>query len=148
VLPHSIRSRLAELGPRAAHYALYLLLVAETEGIDTAVPVAAVAQAVETLYEKELDGYVDLDAFHDGMATAYRLLKARNLDPRLVLNEALRLHSGEPTILLIAMAVSLAGQGGEALFREALRREPALQQSPEIAAIDEALTEGGYDFSW
>jgi hypothetical protein len=143
-----LRSRLAELGPRAGHYALYLLLVAEAEGIDTAVPVAAVAQAVEALYEEEIDGYVDLDAFHNGTAAAYNLLKARNADPRRVLDEALRLRSGEPTIMLIAMAVSLAGRGGEALFREALRREPALQQSPDIAAIDEALTEGGYDFSW
>jgi hypothetical protein len=33
-----LRTRLADLGPRAAHYALYLLLVADTEGIDTGVP--------------------------------------------------------------------------------------------------------------
>jgi hypothetical protein len=143
-----LRSRLTELGPRAAHYALYLLVVAETEGIDTGVPLAAVAQAVETLYEKEIDGYVDLDAFHDGTAAAYRLLEARNADPRLVLDEALRLNSGEPTIMLIAMAVSLAGGGGRALLGQALRQAPALQQSPDIAAIDEALAEGGYDFSW
>jgi hypothetical protein len=76
-----LRSRLAELGPRAAHYALYLLLVAETEGIDTGVPLTAVARAVETLYEKEIDGDVDLDAFHDGTAAAYRLLEVRHADP-------------------------------------------------------------------
>jgi hypothetical protein len=143
-----LRSRLAELGPRAAHYALYLLLVAETKGIDTAVPLAAVAQAVETLYEEEADGDVDLDAFHDGTAAAYRLLEARNAEPNLVLDEALRLRAGEPTILLIAMAVSLAGEGGRALLGEALRQAPALQQSPDIAAIDQALAEGGYDFAW
>jgi len=122
--------------------------VAETEGIDTAVPLAAVAQAVETLYEKEIDGDVDLDAFHDGTAAAYRLLEVRNADPRLVLEEALRLRSGEPTIMLIAMAISLAGDGGQALLGEALRQAPALYQSPDIAAIDQALAEGGYDFAW
>jgi hypothetical protein len=142
-----LRSRLTELGPRAAHYALYLLLVAETEGIDTGVPLAAVARAVETLYE-EIDGDVDLDAFHDGTAAAYRLLEVRHADPRLVLDEALRLHVGEPTIMLIAMAVSLAGEGGQALLQEALRQTPALYQSPDIAAIDQALDEGGYDFAW
>jgi hypothetical protein len=143
-----LRSRLTELGPRAAHYALYLLLVAETEGIDTGVPLAAVARAIETLYEKEIDGDVDLDAFHDGTAAAYRLLEVRQADPRLVLDEALRLHAGEPTIMLIAMAVSLAGEGGQAFLGEALRQAPALYQSPDIAAIDQALAEGGYDFAW
>jgi hypothetical protein len=143
-----LRSRLAELGPRAAHYALYLLLVAETAGIDTAVPLSAVARAVETLYEEEVDGDVDLDAFHDGTAAAYRLLEARNTDPNLVLDEALRVHAGEPTIMLIAMAVSLAGEGGQALLAEALRQAPTLQQSPDIAAIDQALAEGGYNFAW
>jgi hypothetical protein len=93
--------------------------VAETEGIDTGVPLAAVARAVETLYE-EIDGDVDLDAFHDGTAAACRLLEFRHADPRLVLDEALRLHAGEPTIMLIAMAVSLAGEGGQALLGEAL----------------------------
>jgi hypothetical protein len=121
-----LRSRLAELGPRAAHYALYLLLVAETEGIDTGVPLAAVAQAVGSLYEKEIDGDVDLDAFHDGTAAAYRLLQARNADPRLVVDEALRLRAGEPTIMLIAMAVSLAGEEGSAVLGDALRQAPAL----------------------
>jgi hypothetical protein len=130
-----LRSRLAEVGPRAAHYALYLLVVAETAGIDTTVPLAAVAQAVETLYEKEIDGNMDLDAFHGGTAAAYRLLEARNADPSLVEDEALRVGAGEPTIMLIAMAVSLAGEGGEALLAEALR----LYQSPDIAAIDQAL---------
>jgi len=143
-----LRSRLAELGHRAAHYALYLLVVAETAGIDTAVPVTAVARAVETLYEEEADGGVDLDAFHDGTAAAYRLLEARKTNPSLVVDEALRLHAGEPTIMLIAMAVSLAGEGGQALLGEALRQAPALQQSPDIAAIDQALAEGGYDFAW
>jgi hypothetical protein len=143
-----LRSRLAELGPRAAHYALYLLVVAETAGIDTAVPVTAVARAVETLYEEEADGEVDLDAFHDGTAAAYRLLEARNVNPSGVVDEALRRHAGEPTIMLIAMAVSLAGEGGQALLGEALRQAPALQQSPDIAAIDQALAEGGYDFAW
>lgn len=136
------------MGPRATHYALHLLLVAETAGIDTAVPVTAIARAVETLYEEEADGDVDLDAFHDGTAAAYRLLEARNADPSLVVDEALRLHAGEPTIMLIAMAVSLAGEGGQALLGEALRQAPALRQSPDIAAIDQALAEGGYDFAW
>jgi hypothetical protein len=122
--------------------------VAETAGIDTAVPLTAVARAVETLYEEEADGGVDLDAFHDGTAAAYRLLEARNVDPSLVVVEALRRHAGEPTIMLIAMAVSLAGEGGQALLGEALRQAPALRLSPDIAAIDQALAEGGYDFSW
>jgi hypothetical protein len=143
-----LRNRLAELGPRAAHYGLYLLLVAETAGIDTAVPLPAVARAVETLYEEEADGEVDLDAFHDGTAAAYRLLVARNADPSLVVDEALRRHAGEPTIMLLAMAVSLAGEGGQAVLGEALRQVPALRQSPDIAAIDQALAEGGYDFAW
>jgi hypothetical protein len=137
--PHGSQSRALRLS---------LLLVAETEGIDTAVPLAAVAQAVETLYEQEADGDVDLDAFHGGTAAAYRLLEVRNANPRLVLDEALRLHAGEPSIMLIAMAVSLAGQGGQALLEEALRQAPALYESPDIAAIDQALAEGGYDFAW
>jgi hypothetical protein len=103
-----LRNRLAELGPRATHYALHLLLVAETAGIDTAVPVTAIARAVETLYEEEADGDVDLDAFHDGTAAAYRLLEARNANPSLVVDEALRLHAGEPTIMLIAAEVTIA----------------------------------------
>jgi hypothetical protein len=143
-----LRSRLAELGPRAAHYALYLLLVAEAEDVDTGVPLAAVAQAVATLYEQEVDGWVDLDAFHHGTAAAYRLLEVRNADPRLVLDEALRLRFGEPTVMLIAMAVSLAGEEGQALLGEALCQAPALQDSPDIAAIDQALAEGGYHFAW
>jgi hypothetical protein len=91
---------------------------------------------------------VDLDAFHDGTAAAYRLLEARNADPSRVVDEALRRHAGEPTIMLLAMAVSLAGEGGQALLGEALRQAPALRQSPDIAAIDQALAEGGYDFAW
>jgi hypothetical protein len=122
--------------------------VAETAGIDTAVPITAVARAVETLYEEEADGKVDLDAFHDGTAAAYRLLAARNADPSLVVDEALRRHAGEPTIMLLAMAVSLAGEGGQAVLGEVLRQVPALRQSPDIAAIDQALAEGGYDFVW
>jgi hypothetical protein len=97
---------------------------------------------------EEIDGDVDLDAFHGGTAAAYRLLETRNADPRLVLEEALRRHAGEPTIMLIAMAVSLAGKGGQALLGEALRQAPALRQSPDLAAIDQALAEGGYDFAW
>jgi hypothetical protein len=31
---------------------------------------------------------------------------------------------------------------------EALRQVPALYQSPDIATIDQALAEGGYDFAW
>jgi hypothetical protein len=50
--------------------------------------------------------------------------------------------------MLIAMAVSLAGEGGPALLGEALRQAPALRHSPDIAAIDQALAEGGYDFAW
>ena len=69
-------------------------------------------------------------------------------DTSLVLAEALRLHAGEPSIMLIAMAVSLAGEGGQALLGEALRQAPALRQSPDIAAIDQALAEGGYAFAW
>jgi hypothetical protein len=53
------------------------------------------------------------------------------------------------TIMLIAMAVSLAGGDGEAVLQEALRREPALLQSPDVAEIYEAfVTDGGFDFSW
>jgi hypothetical protein len=55
---------------------------------------------------------------------------------------------GNRAIMLIAMAVSLAGEGGQALLGEALRQVPALCQSPDIAAIDQALAEGGYDFAW
>jgi hypothetical protein len=51
--------------------------------------------------------------------------------------------------MLIAMAVSLAGGDGEAVLQEALRREPALLQSPDVAEIYEAfVTDGGFDFSW
>ena len=50
--------------------------------------------------------------------------------------------------MLIAMAVSLAGEEGQALLGEALRQAPALQQSADITAIDQALAEGGYDFGW
>jgi hypothetical protein len=50
--------------------------------------------------------------------------------------------------MLIAMAVSLAGEGGKALLGEALRQAPALQQSPDIAAIDQALAEDSCDFAW
>jgi hypothetical protein len=50
--------------------------------------------------------------------------------------------------MLLAMAVSLAGAGGQALLGEALRQAPALRQSSDIAAIDQALAEGGYDFAW
>ena len=143
-----LQSRLVDLGPRAAHYALDLLGLAEEAGTDTAVSVAAVAQVVQTLYEEEVDGYLDLDAFHGGTAAAYTLLKARRADPRLILDEALRLHSGEPTIMLVAMAVSLAGERGAVLLQEALQKAPGLQQSPDIAAISDALSEGGYEFSW
>jgi hypothetical protein len=73
--------------------------------------VTAIARTVETLYEEEADGDVDLDAFHDGTAAAYRLLEARTANPSLVVDEALRLHAGQTTIMLIAMAVSLAGEG-------------------------------------
>jgi hypothetical protein len=50
--------------------------------------------------------------------------------------------------MLLAMAVSLAGEGGQAVLGEVLRQVPALRQSPDIAAIDQALAEGGYDFVW
>jgi Domain of unknown function (DUF4365) len=143
-----LRSRIVDLGPRASHYALYLLAVAEELGIDTEVSLGAVAHVVQTLYEEEVDGQVDLDAFHGGTAAAYTLLKARRADPHLLVQEAIALHSGEPTILLIAMAVSLAGDGGAVILEEALRKTPNLWQNSDIAAISEALSEGGYEFLW
>jgi hypothetical protein len=76
------------------------------------------------------------------------LLAARNADPSRVLGQALRQHVGEPSIMLIAMAISLAGKGGQTLLGEALGQAPALQQSPNFAAIDQAVAEGGYDFAW
>lgn len=127
-----LRTRLADLGPRAARYALHLLVIAEAEGIDTAVPLTAIAQAVSTLYEEEVDGHVDLDAFHDGTAAAYSLLEARNPDPHLVLDEALQRCSGEPTVMLIAMAVSLAGDKGGDVLREAFCRAPRLWETPTL----------------
>jgi hypothetical protein len=143
-----LRLGLPELGPRAAQYALHIFVIAESEGLDTRVPIASIARAVNVFHETDADGYLDLDAFHDGTGATYRLLEARNVDPHLVVEEALNLLTGEPTIMLIAMAVSLAGAQGEALLREVLHRVPALGQNPDISALADAVEEGGYDFSW
>jgi hypothetical protein len=47
--------------------------------------------------------------------------------------------------------VSAALSGWErspGLLEEVLCQAPALHHSPDIAAIDQALAEGGYDFAW
>jgi hypothetical protein len=134
---------------RATYYSLSLLVLAERSGVDTGTLPPAIARAVLTLYEQEADGYLDLDAFHDGTGAAYRLLELRKSDAGAILDSALNLQSGgDPAILVIAMAVSLAGDDGEAILREALKRMPNLRFSPDIAAIAEAVSEGGYTFSW
>jgi hypothetical protein len=144
-----LRSRLGELGPRATHYSLYLLVLAERSGVDTAVPPMAIARAVLTLYELEADGYLHLDAFHDGTAAAYRLLELRRPDPAAVLETAFQLPAGgDPTVMVIAMAVSLAGEAGETILQKAVARAPNLMENPDIAGIADALADGGYNFSW
>jgi hypothetical protein len=142
-----LRLRLGELGPRATQYALELLVQAETRGVDAHASIRQVACAVEVLYEADATGYLDLDAFHYGTAAVYRLLEARGVDPGDVLNEALKLHS-DAAIMMIAMAVSLAAEDGEAIFREAIRRVPNLVESPDIDAIASAIEDGGYNFAW
>jgi hypothetical protein len=141
-----LRLRLDELGPRATQYALELLFQADANGLDSRVTTRQLAGAIEVLYEADTEGYLDLDAFHYGTATAYRLLEARGTDPGNLLNEAFKLHS-EAAIMMIAMAVSLADEDGGAILREAIQRAPNLVESPDIDAIASAIADGGYDFS-
>jgi hypothetical protein len=65
-----------------------------------------------------------------------------------VLDEAFLHHSSEAAIMLISMAVSLAGPDGESILKEALRRKPNLRESPDIIALADSIAEGGYHFSW
>ncbi len=51
-------------------------------------------------------------------------------------------------MVLLAMAVSLAGGEGEGVLREALKRVPNLAESPDVAELAQAVAEGGYTFSW
>jgi hypothetical protein len=144
-----LRLRLTELGPRATRYALHLLVMAEAEEVDTRISVRQVAGAIETLYATDTNGQFDVDAFQDGTWAAYGLLEIRNTDPSAVLSEALQGgHFSDAVIMLIAMAVSLAGRDGESILREALRHRPNLGESPDIIRLADSIEEGGYHFSW
>ncbi len=143
-----LRSRVGRLGPRATHYALAVLLMAEQAGADTGTQAVEVAAAVLTLFEEEAEGHVDLDAWHDGAALAYRLLKARRSSSAAVLEAALVAPFAESTVLLLAMAISLAEDRGTEVLDAALRARPALAQSPDVAGLADALAENGrIDFS-
>jgi hypothetical protein len=109
---------------------------------------ALVACVVEKLYETDANGWFDIQAFQDGTWAAYDLLEIRSTDPGTVLDEAFLHHSSEAAIMLISMAVSLAGPDGESILKEALRRKPNLRESPDIIALADSIAEGGYHFSW
>lgn len=143
-----LRLRLGELGPRATQYALNLLVYADVEDVNSHVTIKQIAKAINMLYESDIDGHFDVEAFQDGSWAVYCLLSLRNIDPKAILDEALQSHTSETTIMLVAMAVSLAGSNGETILREALDRRPNLSESSDIADIARALSEGGYDFSW
>jgi hypothetical protein len=140
--------RLPRLGPRATQYALHLLIMAEATDVDSKVSPNLVACAVEKLYETDANGWFDIQAFQDGTWAAYDLLEIRSTDPGTVLDEAFLHHSSEAAIMLISMAVSLAGPDGESILKEALRRKPNLRESPDIIALADSIAEGGYHFSW
>jgi hypothetical protein len=142
-----LRLRLGELGPRATQYALELLVEAEVRGEASHVTAERIGRSVEVLYEADEKGYLDLDAFHYGTSAAYRLLELCSVDPNDVLSAAFNLHS-EGTIMMIAMAVSLAGEDGETILREAVRGRPNLVESPDIDSIASSLEDGGYHFAW
>jgi len=122
--------------------------LAEVEGVDSRIETRQLAHAIEMLYETDTSGQFDVEAFQDGTWAAYQLLEVRNADPSAVLNEALQGYSSETTIMLIAMAVSLADQDGESILQEALHRKPNLRESPDIIALADSVAEGGYHFSW
>lgn len=143
-----LRTRLGKLGPRATHYALAVLLMGEAGGADTGVLPTSVAAAVDMLYECEVEGSLDLEAWHDGTEAAYRLLAARGVSPDDVLEAALSARGTESTVLLLAMAVSLAQDEGEDLLRRAVDRAPGLAESPDVAGLAHAIAEGGYTFAW
>lgn len=142
-----LRLRLGELGPRATQYARELLVEAEVRGEDSRVTAERIARSVEVLNEADDSGYLDLDAFHYGTSAAYRLLELRGMEPNDVLSAAFKLH-GEGMTMMIAMAVSLAGEDGDAILREAVHRSPNLVESPDIDSIASSLEDGGYDFAW
>jgi hypothetical protein len=85
-----LRLRLTGLGPRAIRYALHLLLLAESEDVDSRITIRQVARAIEILYETDTNGQFDVEAFQDGTWVAYDLLVIRNTDPSTVLSEALQ----------------------------------------------------------
>ncbi len=64
---------------------------------------------MDSLFKYEVGIGVDLDAWHDGTDVAYRLLEMRRPAASDVLNAALSASFAESTVLLLAMAVSLAG---------------------------------------
>ncbi len=141
-------SRLGAIGPRATHYALTVLLLAEQKGADTHLCPRAITAAVDGLCKYEVGTGVDLDAWHDGTDVAYRLLELRRPASSNLLDAALSASFAESTVMLLAMAVSLAGGGGEGVLREALKRVPNLAESPDVAELAQAVAEGGYTFSW
>jgi hypothetical protein len=143
-----LRLRLIGLGPRATQYALHLLMFAEADDVDTRISVRRVADAIENLHKTDANGRFDVAAFQDGTWAAYDLLEIRNTDAGTVLDEALESHSSEPAVMLIAMAASLAGPGGESILEEAIRRKPNLRESPDIIALADSIAEGGYHFTW
>jgi hypothetical protein len=140
--------RLPGLGPRATQYALHLLVMAEAEDVDSRISTRQVADAIEKLHGTDASGWFDVEAYQDGTGAAYDLLEIRNTDPGVVLDEALQSRFSESPIMLIAMAVSLAGPYGESILEEALRRKPNLGESPDIIALADSIAEGGYHFSW
>jgi hypothetical protein len=50
--------------------------------------------------------------------------------------------------MMIAMALSLAGEEGETILRDAIVRAPSVAENPDIAALASAVEDGGYDFFW
>jgi hypothetical protein len=100
---------LGRLGSAACHWAVQLLaLAAAVPAARDPLPVSvdALVRAADLMYD------FDFDDFDSGVLSVYRLLKVSGVDAEEVVTRALRQASGDGVVLLLAMAVSLAGPGG------------------------------------
>lgn len=142
-VPALLAAGLGGFGSTACHWAVQLLALAAAGPSVSAPPpvgVGALVRAADLMYDFVFD---DFDA---GVLSVYQLLKASSVEPLDLVSRALRQVSGAGAVLVLAMAVSLAGPDGAAVLDAALRQRPNLLESPEVGNLLEVVQEGEYSF--
>lgn len=138
-----LAAALGRLGSSACHWAVQLLAFAADHPQAHDLPnlsVEALVRAADLMYDFEFD---DFDA---GVLSVYRLLKFSGVAPHDLASRGLSQASGDGAVLLLAMAVSLAGPDGSEILDAALRQRPNLLENSDVQGLLEVVREGAYSF--